>query len=296
MRLPTAALLLALPLLVFLAGCSDAGTYEIKGRVAGFSTDPRTVIVEHEHVPGYMPAMTMPFDATSAEAVAALQRGDAIRFTLHVRRDSAWIDAIEQLPDDAVAAHPAGDAPPPPDGSNGDPTGEDLLAAGDALPAFRLVDQQGDTLRAADFEGQALALTFIYTRCPLPTYCPLMSERFRQIQGEIEERFDGHVRLLSISFDPDHDTPAVLQDYARRYDADPRLWHVATGTPATIDRLTRRFGVFVRQQDGPEGAFMHNLTTAVIGPSGHVRRIWHGDDWRTEDVLQQIDRALAPAS
>ncbi len=271
--------------LLLVAGCTRSGTYDVQGRVMGFSNDPHTVVIAHEDVPGLMPAMTMSFTARSPEAVARLQTGDAVGFTLHVGADSAWIDGLERLPDSAVAAHPAGTPPP-------SRSADVLLEAGDRLPPFRLVDQQGDTLRATDFRGKALALTFIYTRCPLPDYCPLMSERFRALQTQLKEQFPDRAALLSISFDPEYDTPAVLKGYARRYDADPSLWHVATGAPEVIERLTARFGVFYQPQGGPEGAFVHNLTTAVVGPDGRLRRLWHGDDWTPEAVLRELAAAL----
>lgn len=283
-------LALALLALVFgTNGCSPSGSYEVRGRVAGFSDDPRTVIVEHEPVDGYMPAMTMPFTARSADPIVALEPGDALAFTMHVNGDSTWIDDVRTLPDDAVARHPAGEQPAPTRG------GGTLLARGATLPPFTLVDAQGDSVRASDYEGRALALTFIYTRCPLPTYCPLMSERFRTLQPRLRDRYGDEARLLSISFDPAHDTPAVLADYAQRYDADPDLWSFATGDSTTIQRLTGRFGVYVQPQGGAQGAFVHNLTTAVVGPDGRIHRIWYRDEWSPDDVVAAIDDALGRA-
>lgn len=275
--------------LAILGGCTTRQTHEVRGRVAGFSDDARTVIVEHEAVPGYMPAMTMPFTAGTAQELSGLRVGDAIAFTLAVSRDSAWIYDVQPLPDDALPAHPAGDAPPRPSVGTADVP---LLQAGDQVPAFRLTSQDGEPVRSADYRGKALVVTFIYTRCPLPNYCPLMSEQFAALQPRLKQRFGERARLLSISFDPKHDTPAVLRRYARRYiDSTAAVpWTFATGTEEEIGRVTSLFGVFT--SDGPGGEIQHNLTTAVIGPEGRVERIWRGNDWTPQEVMDAVASAL----
>ena len=278
-------LLLSIVFLI-LAGCTLRRTYEVTGRVVGFGDDGRTVIVEHEDVPGLMPAMTMSFTMRDGRVLDSVAVHEAVRFQLIVTRDSSWIDRLEILPDSAVAEHPAG----PPDPLF-ETTASPLLTTGDRIPPFTLVNQDGETFGSTDFEGTALLLTFIYTRCPLPDFCPLLSRHFQHLQPRLIERFGDRVHLLSISFDPKHDTPEVLRDYARRYTEDTRQWTFATGSPEEIARVAGGFGVFYTQ-DGQD--FDHNLATALIGPDGQVRRLWRGNDWQPEAVLEAVEAVLEP--
>lgn len=269
---------------VLFVGCSLERSYEVRGRVVGFGDDPRTVIVEHEDIPGLMPAMTMPFQALDAAAVQALDVGDAVAFTLHVAPDSSWISDVAALPDDAVDRHPAG--------SDTRPTtvgGGTLLNVGDPVPDVTLVSQAGDTLRTGDYAGRSWLITFIYTRCPLPDYCPLMSQRFQQLQPRLAEQYGDRVALLSVTFDPAYDTPQVLAEYADRYGADPARWTFATGDPSEIAHLAHRFGVFYETNGN---VIDHNLTTALVGPDGTVRALWRGNDWTPEDVVQALRTAV----
>jgi protein SCO1/2 len=267
-------------MVLVLAGCTLRRSYQVQGRVAGFGDDGRTVIVEHEAVPGLMPAMTMSFTLRDGVLPEGLAVQDAVRFRLVLTRTQSWIDNLEVLPDSAVAAHPAGR----PDPAFTEPS--PLLSPGDPAPAFTLVNQNGKTITRSDFEGQALLVTFIYTRCPLPDYCPLLSRHFRILQPRLHERFGDRVHLLSISFDPAHDTPDVLRTYARRYTDDTRHWTFATGSPETIARLAEAFGVFY---EGDGQTFDHNLATALLSPDGRVYRIWRGNTWRPDAVLEALE-------
>ena len=288
---------LALALLVIAAGAllmlrqRGAGGYDVKGRVAGFSDDPRRLIVEHEAIEGYMPAMTMPLVAKDSTALDGLAVGDAIGFRLHTEADSSWITGVERLPDTAVARHPAG--PVRAGAANGPQTGAPQpIRVGVEVPGFTLSqNQNGKPVRLADYRGDVLVLTFIYTRCPLPDYCPLMSKNFARLQGMIPPRLDDgqapDVELLSISFDPKNDTPQVLSDYAQRYTDDLSNWTFATGTPQQVERVTGLFGVFTEQQDGQ---ITHGLRTVVIGPDGRIRERWRGNDWTPKQVLGAVRR------
>ncbi|ARA92362.1 hypothetical protein AWN76_003710 [Rhodothermaceae bacterium RA] len=279
-------LFVLIALLPVLAGCSRS--YDVRGRVAGFGDDGRTVIVEHEAIPGLMPAMTMPFNADASVDVQALQPGQAIRFTFVVTRDSSWIRDVEVLPDDALPRHPAGaDTRPRPA-----PDERPILQPGDPVPPVALIDQDGAPLALSDFEGQPLLLTFIYTRCPIPDFCPRMSRHFATLQDSLTARYGEVVRQLSISFDPAHDTPAVLRDYAARYTTNTRQWVFATGTPEQIARVTHLFGVYATTGDGQ--TIDHNLATALIGPDGRVVEIWRGNRWTPDEVLAAVHRLMEP--
>jgi protein SCO1 len=234
------------------------------------------VIVDHEEIPGFMPAMTMPFRAESADEVATLTAGQAIRFTLTVSRAGAMIRDIERIDDEAMQDF-AGSEPLP-----RAPDGTPILLPGHAVPSFELIDQEGHSFGIGDYAGRPVLLTFIYTRCPIPDYCPLMSRNFQILQPEARR---AGVTLLSISFDVEHDTPAVLKEYASRLTDDTAHWRFATGTPEQIAYAATLFGVFY-EEDGLE--INHSLSTALIGSDGRVREIWRGNRWTPEEVLAVI--------
>lgn len=275
--------------LLFIAfGCSLQRSYEGQGRVVGFGDDGQTVIIEHEDIPRLMPAMTMPFQVQDSTALASFAVGDALGFTLYLTRDSSWIANLVPLPDSAVARHPAGS----PDAFL-DASATPLLEPGDAVPDAELVIQDGTTITLHDFRGQVLLLTFIYTRCPIPNFCPLLSRQFQRLQPVLAERFGEEVHLLSLSFDPAYDTPATLRDYADRYTRDTSTWSFATGTEDTIAELASRFGVFF---SATGDTFDHNLTTALIDQEGRVVRRWRGNDWQPDEVLAAITNMLTDST
>jgi protein SCO1/2 len=263
-------------------------TYEVKGRVAGIDDGGTTLVVEHEEIPGYMPPMIMPLPVADTSMTASLETGDAIQFRLAVSDDNARIVGLQSLPDTAVARSPARTTTPI---ERADTGGPQMLQTGDRVPAnVTLTSQAGEKIQLGDYRGQALALTFIYTRCPLPDYCPLMSKQFATLQPQLRERYGDDVQLLSISFDPAYDTPNVLRDYAARYTDRLDTWTFATGDSTQVQRATELFGVFTKTTDGDE--ITHNLTTALIGPEGRVRRLWRGNDWTPEDVRQAVGQVL----
>ncbi len=275
--------LLAGGLFLYLFGTQ---TYTVDGRVAGIKDDGRTLVVEHEKIPGYMPAMIMPIPVAESSMTASLEQGDAIRFRLAVSDDSASIVGLRPIPDTAVARTPARTITPiNPKGEQG----AQMLQTGDRVPAdLTLTSQTGETFQIGDYRGQALVLTFIYTRCPLPNYCPLMSKQFATLQSQLRKQYGQKVQLLSISFDPAYDTPKVLREYASQYTGRLDNWTFATGDSTQIQRATQLFGVFTQKKDSDE--ITHNLTTALIGPEGRVRRLWRGNDWTSEDVRQAVER------
>lgn len=276
---------------LFLVGaCAGKQEYEIQGRIVGFGDDGRTIIVDHQDVPGLMPAMTMPFQAADPREIAGLEHNDPVRFTLALTGDSTWIYDVEELAPDALG--PASGTATPAADLYGEPPA--LVQPGDPIPAFEFLDQDSVPVTPSDYDGKAFLLTFIYTRCPLPNACPLLSRNFQLLQPELAERFGDRVRLLSVSFDPEYDTPEVLEDYARRLTQDTETWRFATGTPEEITRLGEAFGVFTNP--GAEQTIDHTMATALIGPDGRVRHIWRGTQWTTDEVLEKVTETLQPSS
>lgn len=267
---------MALAAMVLLAACGGPRTYEARGRVVGFGDDARTVIISHEDIPGLMPAMTMPFRLLDPDAGRDLTVGQAIAFRLHMTPDSSWITDVSPLADSLVSI-PRDTSEPVPNA-----TGMPVLSVGDAVPAFALTTAEEARLNTADLAGKAWVVSFIYTRCPLPDYCPLLASRFQQLQAPLQERYGDRVRLLSVSIDPEYDTPAVLRDYAARYAARPETWTFATGDPDEIRRMAQAFGVYY-EATGEE--VVHNLVTALVGPDGRLKAVWRGNDWTVEELL-----------
>lgn len=155
------------------------------------------------------------------------------------------------------------------------------------MPEFHLIDQEGKPINRENFLGHPLLLTFIFTRCPLPNFCPRMSQNFAELQKSIKTSSAplSSTRLLSVSFDPSHDTPAVLRQYAQGENADPAVWTFATGEPAKVQKLTEAFSVLVQPEGG---TISHSLATALIDENGKIEKIWRGNGWKPEEVLEQI--------
>lgn len=275
--------------LLVLSACSrkpeparaDLRQFDVRGIVRAIPPDDRTIEIEHEDVPEFMPSMTMPFIVRDRKARADLRPGDAISFRLNVTAEDSWIDEIKKIDAGVVRL------PSPPEKTAAPRSASARLREGDSLTAFRLVDQEGKEVTPDTFRGHPVVLTFIFTRCPIPNFCPLMSQNFEQLQSAIQEGSGplAKTKLLSISFDPEFDTPQVLKDYAASVHAEPAIWTFATGTPAEIGELTQRFAVLVQPEGG---TISHSLATALIDADGRIVEIWRGNGWKADEVIEKI--------
>ncbi|HWI17771.1 MAG TPA: SCO family protein [Vicinamibacterales bacterium] len=283
----TVGRLLIAGLVILGSACSsdpEIPTYELKGQILVVKPETNEVLVKHEDIKGFMPAMTMPYTVKDTALLKDRVPGDLITATLHVASDGPYLSNINKtgtapLPDDARS-----DIPPA--------ANVHLLKAGDPLPATPLVDQ-GRSITFADFKGSALAVTFIYTRCPLANFCPLLDRRFAEVQkiAASDPALAGKVRLLSISFDPAFDTDASLKAHAEKLGADPNVWRFATAEQAVVDRLAAEFGInVIREKDG---TITHNLRTAIVDPSGRVTSILDNNAWSAGELAAGLKNALA---
>jgi protein SCO1 len=252
-------LLIALPLAL------TAKTFPVDGIVVAIDASARTVLVSHREIPRYMPAMMMPFRAESAADLTALHPGMRIAFDLDVGKNTATARRIRAIDG------PDAPLPRPPE----------KLAIGAPLPDFELTDQHGNALRLADLRGKIVAIDFIYTRCPLPDVCPRLSANFAMLQ----RRLGAQVTLLSVTVDPDFDTPAVLAAYARRWAAGP-AWRFATGNVAP---LAAALGEIYWADEGSIG---HNSTTSIIGRDGRLAAQVEGSNYRPDQLAHLIARQL----
>lgn len=280
--------LVILGLSILAAGCRyapEARTYQLTGQVLAVRSETNEILVKHDDIKGFMPAMTMPYAVKDAALLAGRTPGDLITATLVVETNFAHLTAITKtgsapIPDDARKTIPAA-------------AGVSLLTAGDPVPDTTLSDQDDKPITLKDFAGAATAVTFIYTRCPLPQYCPLMDRRFAEVQAAVkaDPALAGKVRLLTVSFDPKFDRAAVLRAHAQTLGADPAMWTFATAEETVIDRFAAMFGVNVIRET--DGTITHNLRTAVVGPSGRLSAILENNAWTADDLARALKAALA---
>ena len=258
-------------------------TFAVKGVVRELRPTESEVIVQHERISGYMDAMTMPFRVKNTNELAGLEPGSPVSFRLTVTDTDGWIEDIRKLDGRAaLAASPvriAKDVEP--------------LNPGDPLPPFTLTNQFGHLVTTDSFKGNALAITFLFTRCPFPTYCPLMNKNFAEAQASLKSTSSRtNWQLLTVSFDPEFDTPAVLKAYAEFHAYDPNHWTFASGSLVDVTALTEAFGlVFWREQGG---SLSHNLRTAVLDTHGRVKKIFQGNQWTSDELIKELLQAAEP--
>jgi protein SCO1/2 len=256
--------------------------YPLEGKVVEVDVANRRVTIAHGDIPGFMPAMTMPFVVLEKDAalLQAVGPGDEVTATLVAPDSRYWLEDLVVLrkgtPDPNATPGPRAHERP-----------------GDAMPDVALVDQDGKVLRLADFRGKALALTFVFTRCPLPDFCPLVMRNFAAAHAALarDAALAARTHLLTISFDPAHDTPDVLRAFGKPFQrtAPPFThWTLATGK----DEAVRALGAALELDYVEENrSFTHNLRTAVLDREGKLRRLFRGNEWKPEELVAELRAA-----
>lgn len=254
--------------------------FELKGTVVAVEPNKHLVTISHEDVKDYMPAMTMPFSLRDEYYLQTLAAGDQINATLVVDGSQSWLENV-------VITRESLD----PSATTGIPEPKE----GDEVPDFTLVNQDGKDIRLSNFRGKALLLTFIYTRCPIPEYCDLMSNNFAKVDHQLKQQVDVYSKthLLSITIDPEYDTPKVLRSYGaahtERYEAETfEHWDFATGTKDQIKGIAQFFGLRYFQASDQ---IVHSLRTAIISPDLKVVKIYRDNEWKPEDVVTELQKA-----
>jgi len=259
--------------------------YAIHGVVRAIDAAKPEVTLDHEPIEGFMDTgMTMVFPIRAdAALVAGLAAGDRISGTLVVDGAKYWIEGVKR-----EAAAPASDTPAStPSASNAvTPHPNRGIAVGDRMPDFTLTDQKGRPTRLSDLAGEPVAVTFIYTRCPIATACPLTTAKFSKLAASLAAA--GFGRLVTITVDPEHDTPPVLDDYAKRAGADPKRWKFLTGDPKAVADVVERFGVLYYPD---KGQVVHQQGVAVLDAAGRLANIYYGEDWEPEHILRDMEKA-----
>jgi len=250
---------------VALTFCACAAHHTTTGLVLRVDKPGSIVTISHDAFPGFMDAMAMPFDLRGPARETKLTPGDRVKFRLAMKGGRSWVDRLA-----IVSAAPV-DA-----GLQNTPAVPALVPVGAAIPEFELIDQAGKAVALSELRGKVVAVTFIYSRCPLPDYCPRMIENFKALRDRFAARMNGDLVFLTISFDPRYDTPAVLAKYAASQRAGGSGWHFLTGDPAKIERVCNAFGI---QYWAEEGLITHSLQTAIIDRSGRLAATVEGKDF-----------------
>jgi protein SCO1/2 len=266
----------ALAFALITAGC--ATHHAGKGVVLRVDRPGETVTISHDAFPGFMDAMAMPFDLKGAARTTALTPGDRVQFRLSVKKGRSWVDRL-----DVVSAAPV-DA-----GLQQTPVTPVLVSVGSSVPDFELTDQSGGAVALSALKGKVVAVTFIYSRCPLPDYCPRMIENFKVVRQRFAARMDRDLVLLTISFDPKYDTPEILTRYAASQRAGGPGWHFLTGDPAAIERVCNAFGI---QYWPEEGLITHSLQTAVVDRNGRLAATVEGKEFTPRQLGDLIATVL----
>jgi protein SCO1/2 len=273
-------------LLLALAACNknteprNAKRYDLEGKVVSVDKNTGELVIDHRDIPGFMNAMTMPYKPGPNDkwALDRAQPGDKINATVVVTDDDAYLTNISLTKDSGPNTEVSGKV--------GDP------GSGTPVPDFAFVDQDGKRLLLSELRGGPVLLTFIYTRCPLPNYCIRMSSNFEAVAKQLQHNSPDtwrRVHMLSISFDPEFDKPQILHQYGHSYAGavDPEFihWDFVTGTPEEIGKAAKFFGLVYDKQ---KNQYIHSLRTAVIDRNGKVVTVYHGNEWKPEDVARQL--------
>ena len=270
--------------LCFGIACRRSGNekrYDLKGKVLAVEREKGLVTVSHEDIKDYMPAMTMPFTLKSESDLQIIAPDDEITATLVIDGKHSWLE-------DLIITRQSATAPAMP--------GAQMAKEGDEVPNFTLRNQDNREIHIKDYRGKTLLLTFIYTRCPVPDYCTLMSDNFAQIDralGEDPEVY-GKTHLLSISIDPEYDTPKVLRSYGaahtERYQNETFAhWEFAGGTKEQVKEIAQFFGLtYFPEKD----QIIHALRTVIVNPDGKVGKIYGGNEWKPEEVVNQLRKTV----
>jgi len=260
---------------------SNEKSFAARGVVKQLGPGVRTVLVSHEAITNYMDGMTMPFKVKEPQELTGLAVGDRISFQLHVTQTESWIGHIAKIgtvPMDEISQPATMQGPP--------------AAASRPLGAFKFTNELGQAVSLGDFRGQALAITFFFTRCPVPDFCPRLSKNFQEASTKLSSLASGPTNwhFLSVSFDTEVDSPRVLKAYGEMYHYDPAHWSFLTGPAEKVGELARASDVTF-ERDG--GSFNHNFRTLIIDPMGHLQTVFPTGGDLSDAIVDEILKAVA---
>jgi protein SCO1 len=248
-----------------------------KGVIKEIQPDAKTVVIQHEAISNYMDAMTMPFKVKVQTVLAGFRRGDEITFQLHVTETESWVDQIVKIGMVSLEEN---------EKTAGTPTTRPI----NPLLDYKFTNELGQAVSLNDFRRQALAITFFYTRCPLPDFCPRLSKNFQEASQKLKAMTNAPVNwhFLSISFDTEFDSPAMLKAYGESYQYDPAHWSFLTGPPDKIAELARGCGASYELDNG---TFNHNFRTLIVDPASHLQMVFPMGGNLSDAIVDQIVKA-----
>src|SRR5882762_2176862 len=279
------------PRLQLAALSSASGTnvqkFQVTGVVKELKLEQKAVVIRHEAISNYMPAMTMTFKVKATNQFADLQVADAISFRLLVARDESWIDHVTKLTNGLTVAREAEFRPARSNESN-----SVVSSSVHPLMNYQFTNELGQPVTLAGFRGQALGITFFFTRCPIPEYCPRLSRNFEEASQKLATipNAPSNWHFLSVSIDPQVDTPSVLRAYARRYHYDPKHWSFLTGPVDKVRELARQSGVTYEAENG---LLNHNFRTLIIDASGNLQMSFPIGGNLSDSIVTEILKAAA---
>ena len=268
-----------------LGGRAGTTNYLVPGVLKEIRPAEHQLVISHGDIPYFMPAMTMPFSVKDTASLTNAAIGDPIVFQLHVTENDSWVDHVERLTGAGATARSLVALPR----ENAVPAAEPptISPAPTPLRDYLFTNELGRAVSLGQFRGQAIALTFFFTRCPIPQYCPRLSRNFEEVQRKLTAMANAPTNwhLVSVTFDPAHDTPAVLQAYATAYHYDPAHWSFLTGSPDKIAELARACDVKF-QADG--GFFNHNFRTLIIDASNRLQMVFPTSGDLSDGIVQEL--------
>ncbi len=261
--------------------------FEVKGIIRELKADGKTVKIKHEAVTNYMPAMTMDFEVKDSKELRGLKVGDAIIFKMVVQEDNFWIERLKKLnssPEELPSRETFRRV-----------LDVELLKVGEALPEYHFTNELGQSVSTTNWRGNGVVFTFIFTACPIPTFCPRMSQNFSEVQKKLKTTPNAPTnwKLFSISFDPEKDSPAVLKNYAKRYESDSAHWNFLTGDLLQITAIAQQVGQLFWSENG---SINHNLRTVVVDANGKIQKIIPENKWTPDELVEEILKAAKVSS
>jgi protein SCO1/2 len=257
----------------------------LRGKVVATDTAKGEVSLDHDAIPGFMGAMTMPYKLKDASILSELHPGDRITADVLVSQDANADVLLDHI---VVVAQGKPDYRPQ--------VSYHVPAPGDAVPDFKLRNQDGQSIHIAQFKGQDLLVTFIYTRCPRPDFCPRVTRNFAAVERQLaaSPALTAKTHLLCVSFDPENDTPERLRAYGAQYigsDAKTAFahWDFAVPNKNLLPGMTQWFDVGM--SGAADGSITHTLSTTLIGPDGKVVRFYPGNEWTPEQIVGDLEQA-----
>jgi protein SCO1 len=285
--IPAVLTLVAIGLFFFFQNLNNK-VFVVEGQIIGFSENENRIFINHEEIPGYMDAMSMPFNVRNMQEASEFSIGDAIRFEFHVTPDGSWIQNLAKIPDSLLTLS---ETP----SRFGRLSGGEVsmpLKVGEFMPEFDMIDQDGNPFSRESLNGYVTVMTFIYTTCPVPDFCPLMSTNLDKLSEQLMVDELGKVSLVSVTFDPENDTPDVLRAYAAKHAQRGNRFYLV-GDSTNTAKLTTAFGIFTTFATDQ---IIHNLQTAIVGPDGEILALFSGNKWSVEELAAELRTHLSSAS